>query len=100
MRSFIAATVCLLFFACAGGYVEGVSQKSEKGFLKFVGNTQFATVSIDGKPAFSLAEDKEKDVVYEVKPGNRQVRVFRNNQLVVDRNVFVDNQATMEINIP
>ena len=102
MRAIPLFMLSLLFFACSGGYVEGVSQKSEKGFLKFVGNTQSVTVSVDGKEAFPLvaAKDSDKDVVYEVKPGNHQVKVFRNNQLIVDRVVYVDNQTTMEINVP
>lgn len=100
MRSLPAVIIALMFFACSGGYVEGVSQKSEKGFLKFTGNTQSATVSVDGKPAFSLSADQDKDVVYEVPPGNRLIKVYRNNQLIVDRVVYVDNQTTMEINVP
>jgi len=100
MRSLFAATVCLLFFACAGGYVEGVSQKAEKGFLKFTGDTQSVTVVVDGKEPFLLEQDEDKEVVYEVKPGNHQVQAYRNNQLIMDRMVYVDNQATMEVNLP
>jgi len=102
MRVIPIFIVCLVFCACSGGYVESVTQKSEKGFLKFTGNTQSVTVSIDGKDAFPLvpAKDSDKEVVYEVKPGNHRVTVFRNNQMIVDRTVYVDNQVTMEINIP
>jgi hypothetical protein len=38
--------------------------------------------------------------LYEVKPGRHAVKVYRNNELVVDRTVIVDNQTTFEVDIP
>ncbi|MDD8018709.1 MAG: hypothetical protein PHP42_10085 [Bacteroidota bacterium] len=90
----------VLFFSFSiiscGGYNEGVIQKSERGQLKFVGNVLQASVSIDDGESFVL--DKA-DVVYQIKPGTHVVKVYKNNQLVVNRNVFVDNGVTMEIEI-
>lgn len=100
MRIFIVVAISLLSFACSGGYVEGVSQKTEKGFLKFVGNVAAVSVSIDGKDPIVLSEDEDKDVVYEVKPGSHQIRAFRNNRIILDRVVYVDNSTTMEVSIP
>lgn len=95
------AIICLTFISCSGGYVEGVSQKAEKAFLQFTGNVDYVTVSIDDSETFALERRKEKkDVVYEVKPGNHRLKIYRNNQLIVDRVVFVDNQTTMEIKVP
>jgi hypothetical protein len=80
-----------------GGYNEGVLQKAEKGQLKFVGNILQTTISIDdGKP---FAIDK-KDVVYSIKPGIHSIKAYKNNQIVLEREVFIDNGITMEIEIP
>ncbi|MDP1675413.1 MAG: hypothetical protein Q8L88_01010 [Bacteroidota bacterium] len=92
--------VMLLFFSfvmlSCGGYNEGVIQKTEKGQLKFVGNVLQATVSIDDGETFVI--DKV-DIVYQIKPGTHSIKVYKNNALVVNRNVFVDNGVTMEIEI-
>ena len=97
----ITILLLLICLASCGGYVEQVSQKAEKGFLKFTGNTQSVTVSIDNNNPFSIEqEDPDKEVVYEVKPGNHSVKAYRGTQLVVNRTVYVNNQVTMEIPIP
>jgi hypothetical protein len=88
--------VSSLFVSC-GGYNEGIVQKEGKGFLKFVGNINAITVSIDEGKEFLLDPAIE---VYQVKPGKHAVRMYRDNQLVLNRVVIVDNQTTMEIQIP
>ncbi len=88
--------ISFLFISC-GGYNEGVVQKAEKGFLKFVGDINTVTVAIDEGEGFSLDPKIE---VYQVKPGKHSLKVYRNNQLIVNRVVLVDNQTTMEIQIP
>ena len=93
--------ILILFFlsftiSSCGWYNEGVIQKTEKGELKFVGNVLQSSVSIDGGETFIL--DKV-DVVYQIKPGTHLIKVYKNNQLVVNRSVFVDNGVTMEIEI-
>ena len=85
------------FFVSCGGYNEGVVQKAEKGFLKFVGDIKTVTVAIDEGEGFSLDQKIE---VYQVKPGKHSIKVYRDNQLIVNRVVLVDNQTTMEIQIP
>jgi ABC-type antimicrobial peptide transport system permease subunit len=94
------STLFLLFsflFISCGGYNEGVLQKAEKGFIKFVGDTKTVTVAIDGAEGFTLDPKIE---VYQVQPGRHTIKIFRNNELVVNRVVLVDNQVTMEIQIP
>lgn len=86
----------IVFSAC-GGYTEGVVQKAEKGYLKFVGNVQNVTVVIDGGESISL---EAKSQVYQVKPGRHEVKALRGGQVILNRSIVVDNQTTVEVEIP
>ena len=95
-RLFIVVLLTALFAAC-GGYNEGVVQKSEKGFLKFTGRTTQIVIKIDDGTPFAY---DIKNPLYQVKPGKHVVQVIRNDEIVVNRTVFVDNQVTLEIEVP
>ncbi len=97
MKKFAAVLMLAFLLASCGGYNETITQKADKSFLKFVGVTTEATVSIDGGNAFILDPKIE---VYQLTPGKHRVTVYRYNKLVVDRNIVLDNQATMEVQIP
>ena len=88
--------ISFLISAC-GGYNEGIIQKTEKGFLQFVGDIKTVTVSIDEGEEFPLDPKIE---VYQVKPGRHIIKIFKNNKQIVNRAVIIDNQTTMEIQIP
>jgi uncharacterized protein YxeA len=95
-RILITVLLSLLFSAC-GGYNEGIVQKSEKGFIKFTGNTAQIILKIDdGKPF----QYNRENPVYQVKPGKHTVQVIRNDKVIVNRTVLIDNQTTMEIEVP
>jgi len=93
----LALLFCLFLTSCAGGYRETITQKSEKSFLKFTGTTAGASFTIDGSDMVTIDTG---DFVYQVKPGKHEIKVYRANQVIVSRSVFVDSQATMEIEVP
>jgi hypothetical protein len=85
------------FFACGGGYTSSTVIRVEKGFLKFTGNTESVIISVDDQPQF--AYDPKIDL-YEVKPGRHIVKIQRNKLIIVNRIIIVDNQTTVEIDVP
>jgi hypothetical protein len=97
MKFSIPIILVSLFIISCGGYNTGIVQKTEKGFFKFVGNINSVTVAIDDGEGLSLDPKTE---VYQVKPGKHSIKIYRNNQLILDRVVIIDNQTTMEIQIP
>lgn len=97
MKLIISAFILSMTLVSCGGYTTGTIQKAEKGFLKFTGNTQAIMISVDDGTQFSY--DVKIDL-YEVKPGRHTIKVYRNNQPIVDRVVVVDNQTTFEIEVP
>ncbi len=96
MKILFALLATFMFVSC-GGYNTTTTQKTEKGFLKFNGNIDQVRILIDDS---ELSKSENKDAVYQVKPGNHEVKIFRNGQLIVDRTLFIDDQVTMEVDIP
>lgn len=64
-------------------------------YFSFVGNTQGAVVSIDEQPAVTSDDGKVA-----TEPGRHRIRVTKGGRLLVDREVLVGDQQTMEIFIP
>jgi len=96
MKIVFALLAACMVVSC-GGYNTTTTQKSEKGFLKFNGDIEHVRIFIDG---VELSKSENKDAVYQVKPGNHEVKILRNEQLLADRTLFVDDQVTMEVDIP
>ena len=92
----ISILIFMLLIVGCGGYNTGINQKAEKGFIKFSGNTLDITVSIDNGPQFTIDVGVDQ---YELLPGKHMVKVFRNNQLIIDRIIIIDNQSTFELEV-
>jgi len=92
----------LILHAC--GYQEGIVQKGEKSFIKFAGNWENVSVQIDDMNQFVLNSGSESGVddnkLYQVSPGKHSIKVYRDGNLIVNRILFLDNQATAEVIIP
>lgn len=97
MKKIIMLIFFLNLFTSCGGYREGVIQKTEKGQIKFIGNTIEASVSIDNGELFKIGKI---DALYQIKPGLHLIKIYKKDQLVLNRNVYVDNGVIMEIDIP
>jgi len=97
MKRILVTVLLSMLFAACGGYNEGIVQRSEKGFIKFTGNTAQIVLKIDDGTPFQY--DKENPV-YQVKVGKHTVQVIRNDEVIVNRTVIIDNQTTMEIEVP
>jgi hypothetical protein len=94
----IAVTFFLsLILSSCGGYNTGILQKSDKGFIKFSGNTVGMSISLDDGVRFT--KDEKVDLI-ELKPGKHTIKVFRDETLMVNRIIIVENQNTIEIEVP
>jgi hypothetical protein len=96
MKQAIAVVLVSILLMSCGGYTETI-QKAEKSYLKFVGNTTAIMITIDDGAPFAYNPEIE---LYQVKPGKRQVKIVRNNQIIVNRTITLDNQTTFEIPVP
>ena len=97
MKHILSVMIVSALLVSCGGSNEGIVQKNEQAQIKFVGNILQSSASIDDGEVFTI---EKADVVYTLKPGTHVVKVFKSNQLVVNRSVFIENGVTMEIAIP
>lgn len=93
----LLSTLSMAMVSCGGGYTTGTLQKSDQSFLKFTGHTQGITISIDEAEPFSYSPRTD---LYQLKPGKHLIQIYRNNSLVVNREILLDNQTTFEIEVP
>ena len=115
--NFLIHRILLLSFilsitGCVQGVKTGVVQKDETSYLKFTGGTRgndYGAVSIiidDGKYSFDIftndgnVNTAKKQTLYKINPGKHRIQIYRDNNLLIDRVIFVENQVTTEINIP
>lgn len=85
----------LWFGGC--GYKEGVSAGDQKSFLYFSGNTKNVTVSVDDGEKFSVKNGRDNQ--YRIKPGKHTVRVYREGEIRVEREIYVGDGIAKEISI-
>lgn len=94
--------LCLLLSAC--GYQEGIVQRAEKSYLRFTGNVAKVSVQIDDAQPFILNTDatgaSPANTLHQLSPGRHRIVVTRDGHRVVDRVVILDNQTTMEVQVP
>ena len=96
MKTTIISIIFLLFVGCA--YNTGTVQRAEKSYLQFLGNTEGISVIIDENDAFGLTI--AKDTLYQLNHGKHTLKIYRNNNLIIDRIIFLEDHGTMEIIIP
>lgn len=95
MRYFL---LVLSFIAISGcGYKEGVTTAAQKSYLYFTGNTENVKVSVDGGKQFSV--ESGRDNQYKIEPGKHVVKVYRDNEVVVEKLIFVGESVAKEIEL-
>ncbi len=85
----------LLYSGC--GYKEGVATGERKSSIYFSGNTKGLTVSIDGGEEFRVRPGRNNQ--YRVKPGKHNIRVYRGENIIVDRKVYIGDGIAKEIGV-
>lgn len=86
-----------ILWGCAAQ--QGIIQKEETSYLKLIGDLDNITFQIDNGAVISIDGELEDVVLYEVKPGVHVIKVFRDNELIVKRELFFDNQIIKEVNV-
>jgi len=96
MKTTNISIIFLLFVGCA--YNTGAVQRAEKSYLQFIGDTEGVSVIIDENEAFGLTTAKA--TLYQLNHGKHTLKIYRNNKLIIDRIIFLEDHGTMEIIIP
>ena len=95
-KLFLSGILALsLLSAC--GYKEGVVTAAQKSNLFFSGNTANVLVSIDGGERFPVKNGR--DNLYSIAPGKHRVLVYRNGNVIAERDVLVSDGVSKEIEV-
>jgi len=84
-------------FLSGCGYKEGVSTAAQKSYLYFTGNISNAMVSVDNGEKFSVKSGKNNQ--YYVRPGKHLVEVYRDNNLIIKREIFIGDGIAKEVEV-
>lgn len=95
VKSIIAVLFILLLSGC--GYKEGVATASQKSYLYFSGDTDDIEVSIDDGSKFEVEEGQLNQ--YSIKPGKHLIVVYKNNRVILKREIFVSDGVAKEIEV-
>ncbi|MDP8269151.1 MAG: hypothetical protein P9L97_10515 [Candidatus Tenebribacter davisii] len=91
--------VILVFSLLTGcAYNAGIIQKEDISYIKLTGNLVEISLQIDDNEIIPLIEPTD-NTVYEIDPGLHLIRVYRNGEMIVKRNLFFDGNITKEVNV-
>ena len=100
-RGYTVSSFFLIALFWLGGCMAntGTVTHADVAHFAFMGNTQGAIVTIDDQPGVTLDGDNAPHKIAS-EPGRHRIRVLVGEKLVIDREVLVGDQQTMEISIP
>lgn len=96
-KTILTIGLIVLMFLSGCGYKEGVATATQKSYLYFTGNINDTMVSVDNGEKFSVQAGKNNK--YSVKPGKHLVEVYRDNTLIIKRNIFISDGIAKEIEV-
>jgi len=113
---FLLLIFLVLFSSCAGTRTS-VTQVNDKSYVVFIGKKTMSAndygfytenkyeAKIDDKLTFEVKLSKNpkdefvKSTTYQVTPGTHNIKVYRNGNLVINKNIYIGNQETMQIEL-
>ena len=101
MRALLITLATILVIGMSGcGYKEGVKSEAARSYLYFTGFSKEAnniSVSIDKGERFSVISGEQNH--YAIKPGKHRVEVYRDDALVVEREIYLGDGIAKEIEV-
>jgi len=78
---------------------EGSTQLEDVAYLTFEGDSNGLLLQVDSAERIDMRESS-REVRYEVATGTHRVRIWRDEELIVDRMVFVSQGQGFRITLP
>jgi len=95
--SIIFITILAIVGISGCGYKEGVVTAEQKSYLYFTGNVNDVKVSVDNGPMFSVVSGQNQQ--YQITPGKHGVTIYRGNEMIIKREIFVSDGIAKEIEV-
>jgi len=97
MKLFYLIVISLTLALNGCGYKEGVATSAQKSYLYFTGQTEGVSVSIDNGEMFRI--EAGVDNQYKIKPGKHDIKIYQLGNIILDRQVYVGNGISKEIEV-
>jgi len=91
----VGLITAILLSGC--GYKEGVVTTTQKSYLYFTGDINNIMVRVDEGDKFNVKAGKNNQ--YSLKPGKHLVKIYRNNKLIIKREIFISDGIAKEIEV-
>ena len=99
VRIFIAVMTTLGVISAGCALREESVQLEEVAYVTFVGDPGELRFQVDDGEPVAL-KDTHREVRYEAAPGRRRVRVWRGDELIVDRLIFLSRGQSFRVVLP
>ena len=90
-------SVFVLLFVGGCGYNSGALTPEKRAYLYFTGATEGVEVSIDNGPTFAVKKGEENH--YKLKPGMHSVKIYRDGDMIVERQIYLGDGIAKEIEV-
>jgi len=95
LRLGVGLLLCVTLVTQGCGTRSTRTQSAEHSTIKLTGDLNGVSVQIDGGERFT-----PESRYYRVSTGTHEIRIYRDDEVVVHRKVFLDDQVTREIHVP
>jgi len=105
----ILLSLAIILSSCSSSTIDSMTQIADRSYLYFrtTDNTdgQIFSFCIDDGTKMVLTADQvnspsQNKILYQIPQGKHIIQVYKNNQLIVKKNVYIGNQETMEVVLP
>lgn len=102
------AFALLVLNACTSSYEQVTQPASEQAFLHLTGNFMGTVLIINSQDPITLREGKtrtfqlegQRFAAFEVAPGSLHVQIYRNDRVLINRELYVSNGNAVAIRVP
>lgn len=104
----IAGLAILALAACTSSYESTTQQADDGAYIRLSGNFMGTELTINDEPPIRVREgstntfrlDNERVALFELNPGSQRIRITRDGELVVNRELYVGRGNTIAVRVP
>ncbi len=102
----LIATVLISFLVSSCGFYRATTQEDNQAAIQIMGETQGLTLQLDQNPVIQLETLGSFDLYgkkatkIQLAPGTHTYQIFKKNQLIAHRKIFIASGEVVEVAVP
>ncbi|MCC5879508.1 MAG: hypothetical protein JJU03_06420 [Idiomarina sp.] len=108
MKVCLGALAIIFLAACTSSYESTTQQADDGAYIRLSGNFMGTELTINDQAPIRLREgstrtfrlDNERVALFELSPGAQRIRITRDSELIVNRELYVGRGNTIAIRVP